>query len=409
MELTYEQQVDLLERAERIATIKANGAQASDIDRLPQGEMDRPASGPPAPEPDRSKAVNVYTDDDLAQMASIKTNVMGKDSPHAKAFSAFLRGGVGALSPEQRRMTITRTNGLGEVTKTALVEGTGANGGFLVPVEYSNDIVEPMRRESVFRRPDVGARELVIRNAQSLKVPTQTDSAAATVIAEEGTFVESDPTFGQISFDPIKPHKLSKVSDEMLEDSPIDIWSNVLSPDFAQAFAVWENAGFGTGAGTVNVIPLGVTVGSTAGVTTASATEITAAELLTLFYSISDLHRQNAKWMMADSTVAKIRGLLDGNGQFLWQPGMQAGQPDMLFGKRVIVNPGMPAATAALIPIVFGDFSYYWIGDFDSAEIRVKRLDELFALTGQVGFRAYKRVDGNVMKATAFYKMTMHA
>lgn len=407
MELTYEQQVDLLERAERIATIKANGAQASDIDRLPQGEMDRPAAGPPAPEPDRSKAVNVLSDDDISRMSSISTNIMGKESPHAKAFAAYMRGGLEALSSEQKRLAVTRTNGYGEVTKTALVEGTGANGGFLVPVEYSNDLVVPLRRDSVFRRASTGARELTIINAQSLKVPTQTDSAAATVIAEEGTFSESDPTFGQISFDPIKYMKLSKVSDEMLEDSPIDIWSNVLSPDFAQAFAAAENTGFGTGAGTVNVIPLGVTVGSTAGVTAASATAITGDELIDLFHSLSDLHRQNAKWMMNDATLAKITKLKDGSGQYLWQMSLRDGEPDRLLGKPIIINPSMPAATTGLVPIVFGDFSYYWIADFNSAEIRVLRLNELYAVTGQVGFRAYKRLDGNVMKATAFYRLTM--
>jgi HK97 family phage major capsid protein len=139
--------------------------------------------------------------------------------------------------------------------------------------------------------------------------------------------------------------------------------------------------------------------GSSLGKTAAGAAAITADELIDLYHALSRPYRKNAVWMMADATAKMIRKLKDTTNQYLWQPGLQAGQPDTLFGRPVIVSDSMPAATTGLKSVVFGDLSYYTVADRQG--VTVQRLNELYAATGQVGFRAYKRTDGKVTLSSA--------
>lgn len=364
------------------------------------------AAAPAAPAPVETaapavspKAVNVLTDEDRERIASVGVNTQGKDSPHAQAFRTFLRYGTDALSREQRSILVERRAPDGTVEKATIVEGTGANGGFLVPVEYSSEINEPLRRDSIMRRAEVAARVLTVTNAQSFKVPAQTDSAAAVLTAEGAATAQSEPTFAQVSFDPYKYTKTSRASEEMLEDSPIDVWSNVLQPDYVQAFAAAENTAFTTGSGSSQ--PQGAVTGSTLGVTAASGTAVTFDEVIDLFYALSDLHRSSAVWMMNDAYAKLLRKLKDSQGQYLWQPSLVAGQPDTIIGRPVVINPSMATPAVNAIGILFGNFRHLWLSDFGGGEIRVQRLNELYAANGEIGFRAYKRVDSNVMRGEA--------
>ena len=101
---------------------------------------------------------------------------------------------------------------------------------------------------------------------------------------------------------------------------------------------------------------------------------------------------------MNDATAKLIRKLKDGNSQYLWQPGLQAGQPDMLLGHRVVTSTAMPTAAVNALTVVFGDLSGYHVADRQGTAIQ--RLNELYAANGQVGFRGWKRMDGKVVDAT---------
>ena len=72
-----------------------------------------------------------------------------------------------------------------------------------------------------------------------------------------------------------------------------------------------------------------------------------------------------------------------------------SGTPDTILGRPVITSAYMPVAAAGAKTVAFGDFSYYWIADREGRSF--KRLDELFAATGQVGFRGSERVDGKLI------------
>ena len=108
---------------------------------------------------------------------------------------------------------------------------------------------------------------------------------------------------------------------------------------------------------------------------------------------------------MNDTTVSIIRKLKDLNGVYLWQPSVQAGQPDKLLGYDLHTSPYVPAAAAGALSVAIGDFSNYWIGD--RAGRTVQRLNELYATNGQIGFVATERVDGKVILPEAIQLLKM--
>ena len=102
---------------------------------------------------------------------------------------------------------------------------------------------------------------------------------------------------------------------------------------------------------------------------------------------------------MNDSTVKAIRKLKNGNGDYLWQPSVTAGTPDTLLNRPVYTSSYMPAIAAGNKAILFGDLGYYWVADREGRSF--KRLNELYAATGQVGFQSSERVDGKLVLAEA--------
>ena len=99
--------------------------------------------------------------------------------------------------------------------------------------------------------------------------------------------------------------------------------------------------------------------------------------------------------MANDSTIKAIRQLKDLNGMYMWQPGLKEGQPDTLIGNPIYASSYMPEIGAGNKPLIFGDLSYYWIADRQGRTFQ--RLNELYAATGQVGFRTFQRVDGKLI------------
>ena len=95
-----------------------------------------------------------------------------------------------------------------------------------------------------------------------------------------------------------------------------------------------------------------------------------------------------------------IRKLKDGNGQYLWQPAIRNGEVSTILGRPYFTSPFAPSADAGAKSVLFGDLNYYWIGDRQG--ISLKRLNELYAGNGQVGFLASKRLDGKTVLPEAF-------
>ena len=277
----------------------------------------------------------------------------------------------------------------------ALQVGTDSEGGYLVPDEYERTLVEALEEENIFRQ----MAKVIKTSSGDRKIPVVASKGTASWIDEEGAYPESDDSFGQVSIGAYKLGTMIKVSEELLNDSVFDLQSYI-SREFARRIGAKEEEAFFTGDGKGK--PLGVlaaTGGAETGVTAASATAVTADELMDLYYSLKSPYRKKSVWVLNDSTIKAIRKLKDNNGQYLWQPSLVAGTPDMILGRPIKTSAYMPAIAAGAKTIAFGDFSYYWIADRQGRSF--KRLNELFAATGQVGFLASQRVDGKMILAEA--------
>lgn len=279
--------------------------------------------------------------------------------------------------------------------KAAMNEGTASQGGYLVPTLYNNEVVQTVKEGSILRL--AGARAIAISGTTSFRTPTLSNTAKAVLTAEAGAFDEVEPTLGEVAHVPYKYTRLVKASDELLADSRIDAFGQIIAPDAANAFVLAENDAFTVGTGSSQ--PQGAVVGASAGVTAAGATAITTDELMDLYYALSYVYRPTAKWMMNDATLKYLRKLKDSTNQYLIQPGLNGDPLPSLMGRPVVTNNSMDTIATGKKTILFGDFSYFWIADF--AQIEFRRLDELYAANGQVGFRWFKRFDSHVMLSAA--------
>ena len=272
----------------------------------------------------------------------------------------------------------------------ALQVGTETEGGYLVPDEFEHTLIEALEEENFFRR----IATVIHSNSGDRKIPVVASKGSAAWIDEEGTYGESDDAFGQISLGAYKLGTLIKVSEELLNDSAFPL-EPYITREFARRIGTKEEEAFFTGDGSGK--PTGIlaaTGGADIGVTTAGAT-ITADDVIDLYYSLRVPYRKKAKWIMNDATVNALRKLKDTTGQYLWEPSLVAGTPNKILGCEVITSPFMPSVAAGEKTIAFGDFSYYWIADRTGRTF--KRLNELYAATGQVGFIGNQRVDGKLI------------
>lgn len=278
--------------------------------------------------------------------------------------------------------------------------GTDAEGGYLVPDEFERKLVQGLEEENFFR----SLATIIKTSSGDRKIPIVTGKGEAAWIDEKGIFPESDDAFGQTSISAYKLATMIKVSDELLNDNVFDLQSYIVQ-EFARRIATKEEEAFFIGNGTGK--PTGIfneTGGAENGVTSATAT-ISFDDVMDLFYSLKAPYRKNAKWILNDSTVKAIRKLKDGNGNYIWQPSVSANTPDMILNRPYFTSTFVPEVSSGTKPMAFGDFKYYWIADREGRSF--KRLNELYAATGQVGFLASQRVDGKLILPEAVKTLTM--
>ena len=285
----------------------------------------------------------------------------------------------------------------------ALQIGTDSEGGYLVPDEYEKTLVEALEEENIFRK----LAHVISTSSGDRKIPVVASKGSASWVDEEGTIPDSDDAFNQVSIGAYKLGTLIKVSNELLNDSVFNLESYI-SKEFARRIGSKEEDAFFNGNGTGK--PVGIfnaTGGAEVGVTAASATVITADEIIDLFYSLKAPYRKNAVWILNDATIKAIRKLKDNNGNYLWQPSLTAGTPDTILGRPVYTSSYVPTIAAGAKTIAFGDFSYYWIAD--RAGRNFKKLTELYAANDQTGFVATQRVDGKLILPEAIKVLKMKA
>jgi HK97 family phage major capsid protein len=273
----------------------------------------------------------------------------------------------------------------------SLLEGTDSEGGYLVPDEFERTLVQKLTAANVLRP----LCHVIQTSYGDRKIPVVASKGTADWVDEEGTYPLSDDTFTQVVLGAYKVATMIKVSEELLSDSVFNI-EGYVSDQFGKRIGDKEEDAFLTGNGVSK--PIGIlhtTGGAELGVTTAGASAITGDELIDLVYSLRAPYRKSAVFVLNDTTVKVIRKLKDAEGQYLWRPGITENAPDTILGHRIVTSEFMPGVSAGNKSIAFGDFSYYWIADRQGRTF--KRLNELYATTGQVGFLASQRLDGKLI------------
>ena len=316
-----------------------------------------------------------------------------EDEPAGRASATYKRAFWDAM----------RLNHSPAEVRNALSIGTDTEGGYLVPDEFERTLVDTLADQNIMRT----LAKVITTTSGDRKIPVVATHGSAAWLDEGKPYTESDDTFNQVTLSAFKLGTFLKVSEELLNDSAFDIEA-YLASEFARRMGAAEEEAFINGDGSGK--PTGIfhpTSGAQSTVTTAKPTDITADELIDLHYALRAPYRKNAVWLMNDATVKTVRKLKDTTGQYLWQPALTAGDPDTILGRPVHTSTFVPEIKAGARTVAFGDLSYYWIADRVGRSF--KRLNELFATTGQVGFLASQRLDGKLIVPEAVQVLTQKA
>lgn len=190
---------------------------------------------------------------------------------------------------------------------------------------------------------------------------------------------------------------------ELIDDTGVDL-QGYLSMQAGRAVGNALGAHLATGTGSSQ--PSGIVTGSTLGVTAAGGTAgaVTADGLIDLQYAVIAPYRNSpsAGWLMKDSTVGQVRKLKDTTNQYIWQPGLQSGSPDLLLGKPVNTDPNIAAAGVNAKSVLFGDVSAYFVRL--AGGVRFERSDEYAFNSDLVTFRCLVKGDGVLVDQTGAVK-----
>lgn len=284
--------------------------------------------------------------------------------------------------------------------RNALQIGEDSEGGYLMPDEFEKKLISALEEENVFRP----LATKIQTSSGDRKIPVITQKGEAVWMEEEEAYTLSDDAFGQIALSAYKVGTAIKISEELLNDSVFDLPSYI-AKEFARRIGTKEEEAFLIGDGKGK--PTGIfaaTGGAENGATTTGAA-ITFDDVIELFYSLKSPYRKKAVWILNEQTVKALRKIKDNTGNFIWQPSVSAGLPDTILNRPYVTSVYAPTIAAGAKAIAFGDYSYYWVADRQGRSL--KRLNELFAMNGQVGFLASQRVDGKLILPEAVKTLTI--
>ncbi len=317
------------------------------------------------------------------------SNGMSLEDEHIQAMQRV------GISPSQAEIEIRLAGDYGLVKREARAMSTSdGSGGEFIPeglvrtIETALLYYAPLRNYATVMRTATG---------NTLVWPTVNDTGnKGELLAENTAAATQDIATSSISLGAYKiSSKFVKVSNELLTDSAFNL-INYIGTAIGERIARKQVELFTTGTGSSQ--PQGIVTGATAGKTAASATAITFDEVLDLIYSVDAAYRQRAAFMANDAVILALRKLKDSNGQYIWQPSGQAGEPDRLSGYPVIFNNEMAdTIEASAKTLIFGAINKYIIRDVQTLTLR--RLNERFADYDQVGFIGFMRSDGKVLDA----------
>ena len=265
--------------------------------------------------------------------------------------------------------------------RNALSVGKDDEGGFTVPEEFERKLIQGLEENDIFRR----MAHVIHTSSGTRKIPIANDTLEAAWIDEGEEIPETTTKFAQATLNAYKMGTLIRVSNELLNDSAFDI-ASYIADRFGKTMGRTEEKAFIVGTGDKQ--PTGLlndTVGAQLGTTASSGTAVTFDDIFKLYYSLKSPYRSKAVFFCNEELLLQLMMLKDGQSNYIWRPGLDTGKPDTILGRPIYTSGYMPRVAAGQKVMLFGDMSYYWIAD--RASRTFKRLNELYAVTDQIGVR----------------------
>ncbi len=269
-------------------------------------------------------------------------------------------------------------------------------GGYNLPAALNTNLKTAITHESLFRNI---ATVVKAYNGPSHILAKSCDELASW-IPENGIISIQEGLNDFTNYD-VDLHKLAvfiKMDNVFVNDATFDIES-YLTSRLAKNFAKAEDYGFISGAG--DYMPTGIlnqTGGAEVGVYT---NRITYDDITRLYFSLNEEYRQNAVWLMNDNTALALRLLKNAVGDPLWNQ-----TNNTILGKPVFISNDMPSEEAGKAPIVFGDFSYYWL--IERSPVSIQTLNEKYVMLDQIGYLAVEFLDGKLIRREAIKTLTIN-
>ena len=318
-------------------------------------------------------------------------------SEHKSAFMQFVRKG--------------KDDGLAELQQKALQTTVEADGGYAVPEELDRSIIELLRDESPMRSV---CNQITVSTPDYKRLVNLGGAGSGWVGETAARPATGTPTLAQISAFMGEIYANPQATQTSLDDMFFDA-EGWLSAEVAREFAEQEGLAFLTGDGVNKPKGLLAYTMSTDGdatrafgtlqkVHSGTAGDFDADDLIKLVYTLRKGFRAGASWMMPNTTVFKIRTMKDSEGNYLWRPGLEAGQPSLILGYSITENEDMPEVAADANAIAFGDFRRaYTIVD----RIGTRVLRDPYTNKPNVGFYTTKRVGGMLVDSQAVKVLTL--
>lgn len=302
-----------------------------------------------------------------------------------KAFTGYLRAGP---------------NGLGAEEKKALSVGVQTAGGYLAPDQFTLDFVRDLTLFSPIR----GIADVRNTSSHTVLYPKRTAITNARWQGEAQPTTGSEPAFdqGEIEVKNLATH--TDINNQLIDDAVVDIEAEVRLA-LAEDFGVKEGKAFVSGDGVLE--PEGFMTAAGVPVTlNGHAANLSTDQLIAMLYSLAPAYRSAATWVMNGNTLAVIRKLKDSQGNYLWQPGLVAGQPETILGRPVVEAVDMADVGANAFPIALGAFkAAYRI--YDRKAMEVKANPFLLMTQDQTRFHAFRRTGAAVVQPAALRKLKM--
>lgn len=324
------------------------------------------------------------------------------DQANAKLAAMSVNGGGAGQVKDKEYTDAFRAHFRKGDVQASLNKGADDEGGYLAPVEWDRTITDKLVEISPMRQI---AQVQQISTNGFRKLFNEKGTGSGWVGETAARPETTTPTFGSMTYTTGELYANPAATQQMLDDAEVNL-EQWLAAEVDQEFAYQEGIAFVSGNG-VNK-PAGfltyVTGAANAaahpygaiptGVTAAGAAAVTSDEVIDLIGSIPTPYLAGSRFVMNRSTIFSLRKLKDGQGNYLWQPSFQIGQPQTMVGYPITEMPAMPNMAAGAFPIAFGNFQRgYLIVD----RVGVRVLRDPYTNKPFVHFYTTKRVGGGLL------------